>query len=134
MQNFKREETLEIRNRQRRTRLMVHLGFSVLLFLLIVVYREFLSGAVIAKVFEAAGYTYGPLLGLYAFGLFTNRDVNDRLVPIICLISPVLSYILKANSMDWFGFNIGFEILIYNGAITFLGLLLTPKRNRPQES
>jgi Na+/proline symporter len=131
--NFEKEETLEIRSKQRRSRLLVHVGFSILLFVLIVIFRELLSGAVIAKVFEAAGYTYGPLLGMFAFGLFTKREVNDRAVPIICLISPILSYIIKTNSADWFGFEIGFEILIYNGLITFLGLLIVPKRDRPPE-
>ncbi|MEJ2006266.1 MAG: sodium:solute symporter, partial [Cyclobacteriaceae bacterium] len=79
---FKREDTLELKIKQRRIRVLVHIGFSLVLFVMIVIFREFLDGAVIQRVFEAAGYTYGPLLGLYAFGLFTNKAVRDPLVPL----------------------------------------------------
>ena len=130
--SFKKEDTLEIRVRQRRTRFMVHIGFSLILFALIIVFREFLDGAVIQKVFEAAGYTYGPLLGLFAFGLFTKKEIRDPLVPLVCLISPVLSYILNQNSEAWlFGYKFGFEILLVNGFFTFMGLVLLIKRGRP---
>ena len=130
---FKNEETLDLKVKQRRTRFMVHIGFSLILFVLIVIFREFLDGAVIAKVFEAAGYTYGPLLGLFAFGLFTKMDIKDRFVPLICLISPILSYILNLNSEQLlFGYKFGFEILLVNGLFTFIGLLLLKKGSRPQ--
>ena len=69
-----------------------------------------------------AGYTYGPLLGLYAFGLFTKLKVKDKLVPIVAILSPVLSYFISVNSLKWFGFEFGFFILILNGFLTFLGL------------
>jgi Na+/proline symporter len=129
---FKREETLELRVKQRKIRTLVHVGFSVVLYGLIVVFREFLDGAVIQRVFEAAGYTYGPLLGLYAFGLFTKKGVRDPLVPVICLISPIISYVLYLNSEQLlYGYKFGFEILLVNGLITFLGLWLLSKRSRP---
>jgi hypothetical protein len=80
--------------------------------------------SVIAKLFVFAGYTYGPLLGLYAFGLFTKWQVKDKLVPIIAILSPVLSYVISVNSSKWFGFEFGFFILILNGVLTFLGLIL----------
>ncbi|MCA6074248.1 sodium:solute symporter [Fulvivirga sedimenti] len=132
---FKREETLELRVSQRRKRFMVHIGFSLLLFLLIVLFREVLDGAVIQKVFEAAGYTYGPLLGLYAFGLFTKKQVRDPLVPVICLISPVLSYLLNINSEKLlFGYKFGFEILLVNGLFTFIGMVLLIKSGRPHDN
>jgi len=83
---------------------------------------------VIAKLFVFAGYTYGPLLGLYAFGLFTKTKVKDNLVPIIAILSPVLSYIISDNSATWFGFEFGFFILILNGLLTFLGLILIRRK------
>jgi hypothetical protein len=76
-------------------------------------------------VFKFAGYTYGPLLGLYAFGLFSKVGVRDKLVPVICLTSPVLTYIININSEAWLGgYKFGFELLALNGFITFIGLLL----------
>jgi len=130
---FKREETLELKVKQRRTRFIVHIGFSLVLFVLIVIFRELLDGAVIQRVFEAAGYTYGPLLGLFSFGLFTKRSVRDPLVPVVCLISPILSYIINLNSEQLlYGYKFGFEILLVNGLITFIGLALLTKRSRPQ--
>lgn len=105
---------------EKNTRAKVHLGFSLLLFLVIILFRLINDGSVISAVFEVAGYTYGPLLGLYAFGLFTKWQVKDRLVPWICFGAPVLSYALDTASKGWFGFF----ILVINGLITFLGLVL----------
>ena len=81
----------------------------------------------IDKVFEIAGYTYGPLLGLYSFGLFIkNRKPVDKFVPYIAIASPILSYILNLYSTQLFnGYKFGFEILIINGLITFTALLIT---------
>ncbi|ELR72613.1 Sodium/iodide co-transporter [Fulvivirga imtechensis AK7] len=122
------EDTLELQKKQKKTRLIVHVGFSALLFLVIMVFKEINDEAVISAVFTAAGYTYGPLLGLYAFGLFTNLQVRDYGVPIVCVLSPVLSYLLSKHSEELlFGYRFGFEILIVNGAITFIGLLLLQK-------
>lgn len=130
--NFKREDTLQSQVKQRNTRLLVHLGFSLLLFVTILLFELINNEAVISSVFKAAGYTYGPLLGLYAFGLFTSFHVKDRWVPVLCLISPALSYIININSEAWlYGYKFGFEILIVNGAITFLGLLLLTKKKPP---
>jgi hypothetical protein len=87
---------------------------------------------VISAIFTAAGYTYGPLLGLYAFGLFTKFRVRDRVVPVLALLSPLLSYLLDRFSETIFnGYRFGFELLIINGMIMFLLLLIsTPgKRN-----
>jgi hypothetical protein len=80
---------------------------------------------VIDKLFTIAGYTYGPLLGMYSFGLFTRLRVKDRFVPFIAIISPILCYILSVNSVQWlWGYRFGFELLILNGALTFIGLYL----------
>lgn len=106
-----------------RTRRKVHVGFSVLLFVTIQIFWWINNEAVIASLFKVAGYTYGPLLGLYIFGFYTKRIVRDRLVPVICLLAPILSYILSANSEKWLnGYQFGFEILLVNGFFTLIGL------------
>lgn len=108
-----------------RTRYLVHIGFSVVLFLVIVVFWMINDESVVVKLFKFAGYTYGPLLGLYAFGLFTNRSINDQGVPFVCLIAPILTYFINAYStvLLW-GYKFGFELLLVNGLLTFIGLWL----------
>ena len=106
------------------TRIKVHLGFSVLLFVVILIFESINDSSVITGLFRAAGYTYGPLLGLFSFGLFTTFQVKDRLVPLVCIVAPIVSYILYLNSIAWLDYQFGFEILIVNGAFTFLGLWL----------
>lgn len=109
----------------RKTRQKVHIAMSVVLVVVILIFRMINNDSVIAQLFTAAGYTYGPLLGLYAFGLFTRRSVKDRYVPIVAILSPIISFVLDFWSADLFGgYDIGFEILIINGAITFFGLWL----------
>ncbi|MHA7943378.1 sodium:solute symporter [Formosa sp. 3Alg 14/1] len=107
----------------------IHVLISVLLILVIVTFKYAIQDeSVIAKLFVFAGYTYGPLLGLYTFGLFTNWQVKDKLVPVIAILSPILSYIISVNSLKWFGFEFGFFILILNGLLTFLGLILIRRK------
>jgi Na+/proline symporter len=110
-----------------KVRKIVHIGISIALILVIVSFGYLIDESVISELFTIAGYTYGPLLGLYAFGLFTKIEVKDKFIPIVAILSPILSYIAKQNSMDWFGYNFGFELLIFNGALTFLGLLIFRK-------
>lgn len=103
----------------------VHIGFSVLFYIVIVIFNKLNSKEVITAVFDLAGYTYGPLLGLFSFGVFTRSGVRDRWVPAVCVVAPLLTYILNQNSPTWFGgYQIGFERLIINGLITFTGLWL----------
>jgi SSS family solute:Na+ symporter len=79
--------------------------------------------AIIDKLFTIAGYTYGPLLGLYSFGLFTRRQVNDRITPFIAVLSPVVCFFLSKYSVELFnGYKFGFELLLLNGLLTFMGL------------
>ncbi len=112
-------------NEKRKVRYKVHIGFAILLLLVIIIFRAINDRAVIDKLFTVAGYTYGPLLGLYAFGLFTKYKVRDRLVPYIAILSPVICYFISENSEKLFNGNkIGFELLIINGVITFIGLFL----------
>ena len=115
--------------KQVRIRKRIHVLISLVLILVIIAFKYIVKDAsVIAKLFVFAGYTYGPLLGLYAFGLFTKWQVKDKLVPVIAILSPILSYIISVNSLKWFGFEFGFFILILNGILTFLGLLLIKKK------
>ncbi len=109
-------------NKELRVRRLVHVGFALLYLLVIVAFRPFHRQSLIDTVFDVAGFTYGPLLGLYAFGLFTRRNARDRWVPLIAVASPVVCYLLKVWSPVWFGYAFGFEILLVNGLITF-GLL-----------
>ncbi len=114
-------------------RKLIHVAFALLYLLVIILFRPFHNESLIDKVFDIAGLTYGPLLGLYTFGLFVkNRKVLDKAVPFIAVASPVISYLLKLYSKDllW-GYQFGFEILIVNGLITFLGLLLFSKKQLP---
>jgi Na+/proline symporter len=112
------------------TRMKVHIGFSILMFFVIVLFRIINNESVVTAVFRVAGYTYGPLLGLFAFGILTKRQVYDRYVPYLGLLSPVLTYIINANSERWLGgYKFGFELLLLNGMIMFVGLLLLTKKD-----
>ncbi|WP_179376544.1 sodium:solute symporter [Winogradskyella wichelsiae] len=108
----------------------VHIGFSAVLVLVILLFDFiFKDVSVIWELFKAAGYTYGPLLGLFAFGLITKIEIKDKLVWIVAIIAPLISYLLNLYSKALFnGHEIGFEILIYNGLFMFLGLLLIKKK------
>ncbi|MEX2592201.1 MAG: sodium:solute symporter [Anditalea sp.] len=107
----------------------VHLAFTALMFLTILMFKWINDQSVINAVFIIAGYTYGPLLGLYAFGLFTKHAVKDRLVPFLAVLAPLTAFAFDLNSEAWFnGYKFGFEILILNGLIMFLGLLLLRKK------
>jgi Na+/proline symporter len=108
---------------RKRQKLWVHLGFSFLFLIIIVIFKEINERSVIDAVLQVAGYTYGPLLGLFTFGLYTKRQVIDKWVPLVCLLSPALSYLISmAGSTLFGGYRFGLEILLVNGAITFLGL------------
>lgn len=123
-----KRKDLDEKQRQR-IRYMVHIAFAFVLLGVIVLFRAINDRAVIDKLFTVAGYTYGPLLGLYTFGLFTKYGLKDRWVPIIAILSPFICYLLSEYSVDIFnGYKFGFELLILNGFITFVGLLLIRKR------
>jgi Na+/proline symporter len=110
---------------KKRLRHIVHISFALILLMVIVVFRAINDRAVIDKLFTIAGYTYGPLLGLYAFGLFMPYNVKDRWVPLVVVSSPFLCYFLSIYSDVLFGgYKFGFELLLVNGMITFAGLFL----------
>lgn len=104
---------------QLRTRRLVHVGFALLYLLVIIAFRPFHRQSLIDTLFDVAGFTYGPLLGLYAYGLFVRRPARDSWVPFIAVASPVLCYVLKLYAPVWFGYHFGFEILLLNGLLTF---------------
>ena len=121
----KRKEKKE----QEKIRKKIHILFSFVLIATILIFKYFIADAsVIAKIFTFAGYTYGPLLGLYAFGLFTKLNIKDKVVPYICLIAPILTYIISFYSKEKLGFDFGFFVLVLNGALTFIGLLLFKRK------
>lgn len=112
-----------------RTRHLVHLGFSFLMFLVILIFNSVNDKSVVTMIFKVAGYTYGPLLGLYAFGLFMKtKTVHDRLVPLVCIAAPAICFCISLYSKELFGdYVFDNEMIILNGLLTFFGLLLISK-------
>ena len=109
---------------------IIHISFAVLLLIVILIFQSMNNSAIINTILAIATYTYGPLLGLFAFGIFTKWEVRDKWTPIICVISPVICYLLSMNSKAWFnGYEFGHEILILNGLLTFGGLMLIRKKS-----
>ena len=119
------------RSEEQKTRIrkMIHIIFAVLFFIIIVVFRPFHSESLIATIFKIAGYTYGPLLGLFCFGLLIkNRRAYDRAIPFIAVLSPVISLVVDRYSAElFFGYKFGFEILLFNALLTFMALLVFSK-------
>jgi len=106
-----------------RIRYAVHLSIALVFFISVMIFSALNDRAVIDKLFTIAGYTYGPLLGLYSFGLFTKRNVKDKITPVIAILSPVVCFILSKYSVQLLnGYKFGFELLLLNGLLTFAGL------------
>jgi Na+/proline symporter len=117
------------------TRHIVHIAFSGAMFLTIIIFNSINDGAVVNAIFKVASYTYGPLLGLYSFGLFAGkRQVRDKLVPFICLVSPAICYYLSVNSAKLLGgYVFDNELILVNGLITFAGLYITSSTKQKQQ-
>ncbi|WP_131539582.1 sodium:solute symporter [Pedobacter nototheniae] len=128
-----KKENLDAHNAVKK-RHAVHIGFSILMFLVIIVINVLNSSSVVSLIFQIASYTYGPLLGLYSFGLFVKkRGLHDKLVPFVCLFSPFLCYLLATYSKELLGgYTFSVELILINGFITFLGLLLISKKTDQQ--
>jgi len=117
-----------------KTRNRVHFAFSLIMMLVILVFRVINDDSVVNAIFTAASYTYGPLLGLFAFGILTKRQVADKLVPYMCVLSPLLCYLINTCLIvPYTAYVVGFELIIYNGALTWLMLWVT-SRNTPISS
>jgi solute:Na+ symporter, SSS family len=116
-------------NLLKKNRYLVHISMSIIIIFVIILFKLINNQAVIAQLFTFAGYTYGPLLGLFSFGLFTKFKPNDKLIPVIAIIAPILSFVISHYSIQLFnGYKIGFELLIINGMLTFFGLLITKRK------
>jgi solute:Na+ symporter, SSS family len=112
-----------------RVRYAVHLSIALVFFVSVMIFSTLNDRAVIDKLFTIAGYTYGPLLGLYSFGLFTKRNVNDKITPFIAIISPLTCFFLSKYSQVLFnGYKFGFELLLLNGLLTFTGLYVFSRK------
>jgi len=115
---------------QKRIRKLVHIGISVLFVFILILYHEVITDkSIISSIFKFAGYTYGPLLGLFIFGLFTKYEVRDKWVPVVVILSPILTYFISIlpEKMGW-KYQFSFELLLINAGLTFLGLWLIRKR------
>lgn len=107
-----------------KTRERVHIGVTIAMFLTIIIFRYVLTDDVVSAVFKIAGFTYGPLLGLFMFGILTKRAINDSNSVVVCMLAPTICVILNHYSVEWFnGYKFGIEILLLNGLLTFLGLM-----------
>jgi len=127
---FKDKSKLD-EKQKKKVRYMVHMSFATILLIVILIFRALNNEAVVNAIYTAAGYTYGPLLGLFSFGLFTKFSVKDKYVWIVAILSPLLCYFLSLYSEVLFsGYKMGFELLIINGALTFFGLLILVKKNK----
>lgn len=108
----------------------VHLSFAALFLLCVLIFHWIDNRSIIDLILKLAGYTYGPLLGLFAYGVLTKEKLNEKLVPFICVLAPCLSWVLAENAPTLFnGFKFGYELLLVNGMITFLGLYLIRKKD-----
>ncbi len=129
--------TLDILDGRRRNdgalvtlRRRVHLGLAVVMWLLIILFEQWSTKGVIALVFTMASYTYGPLLGMFLFGLMTKRNTNARYIPLWAILSPAVSYLLATNSQQLLGgYTFSYEILIVNAAIMFLGMWICSRKS-----
>ena len=117
-----------------RRRRLVHIVMAVVMTIVIMIFARFGSDGVINLVFRVAGYTYGPILGLFAFGLMCKRAVQGRYVPIVVILSPVLSYLLQWSAARYFDYHIGFELLGYNALFCIFGLLLISYKSCKNEN
>lgn len=125
--NFK-SKTEEVKQKQKN---LVHVGFSVLFLMIILIFKEVNERSLIDAVLMVATYTYGPLLGLFSFGVFSKKKVNGKLVPLVCVLAPALCYLLVSNSASLFnGYQIGLENLILNGLMTCFGLFVISKKEK----
>jgi len=125
-----RRNTSLTEKQTKKRRMTVHVSFAIIFFLCIMIFKWLNDKSIINVILTVAGYTYGPLLGLFLFGIFTKRMLpQNAVMVIICIAAPIISYILSINAAKWFnGYTIGIELLLINGLLTFAGLLLVSKR------
>ena len=128
--------TVDILNKENdsnltKVRTLVHIGMAVLMVVCIYVIHMLNNDSVIQTVYKVASYTYGPLLGMFCFGIFTKRQVRDRWIPIAVILAPVITWVIDVNSAVWFnGYVFSHERLILNALLTFVGMVCLIKRNK----
>jgi Na+/proline symporter len=124
-----RDNPTKTETQKTKIRYLVHFSFAGVLLIVITIFKLINNDSVINNLFTWAGYTYGPLLGLYAFGLFTKKQLHDMFVPIVCVLSPFICFFLNKYSETLFnGYKFGFDLIIWNGLITFIGLLIISRK------
>ena len=130
--------TVDILNKEKdsnltQIRTWVHIGMAILMALCIYVIHLLNNDSVIQTVYKVASYTYGPLLGMFCFGIFTKKSVRDRWIPLVVILAPVVTWVIDVNSVEWFnGYVFSHERLILNAALTFIGMLLLLKPTKKQ--
>lgn len=128
--------TVDILNKENdshltKVRTLVHIGMAVLMAICIYVIHMLNNDSVIQTVYKVASYTYGPLLGMFCFGIFTKRQVRDRWIPIVVILAPVITWVIDVNSAVWFnGYVFSHERLILNALLTFIGMVCLIKKNK----
>jgi Na+/proline symporter len=114
---------------RKKLRQMIHFGFTILIFILIMVFTWINNESVLYAFIRTSGFIYGPLVGLFGFGIYSKRTVSDRWIPLVCILSPAMAVMLDLNSEKWFnGFNFGYDILLVNSLIALLGLFLLSQK------
>ena len=113
-----------------RTRSIVHVAMALTMGVIIILFHILSEEDAISAVYTLASYTYGPILGLFVFGMFCRRQVNDRLVPAVCIAAPILCYVIKESLHTSLGYVMSFELLILNAALTCVGLAIMSRRPR----
>jgi len=122
-------DILEKINLPKISRIRIHVAFTIILFITIMVFRYIMESSAIQNLFRVAGFTYGPLLGLFVFGIITKKQVNDKAVPFIAIAAPILTFYIDKYSQDmFFGYKFGYELLLINGILMFFGLMLNEKQ------
>ena len=116
----------------KRTRMAVHIGFIFIFLVCLFVFKAINNKSIINVILQLAGYTYGPLLGLFSFGILTRRHLRNSInILVVCLVAPALCYVLSLYDVEWLnGYKIGIELLIINGFLTFVGLWLISEKNK----
>jgi Na+/proline symporter len=114
---------------RRQLRYFIHLGFTLLIFVLIIIFKQVNNESVLYAFIRTSGFIYGPLLGLFIFGIYSKRKIKDKLIPYICILSPVISVILDLRSPHWFnGYEFGYDILLLNFILTLIALFILSKK------
>ncbi|MFN2126348.1 MAG: sodium:solute symporter family transporter, partial [Anaerolineales bacterium] len=118
-------------NGRRKLRYAIHFGFTILIFILIILFKQVNNESVLYAFIRTSGFIYGPLLGLFIFGIFSKRIIKDKLIPLICISSPIITIVLDQNSAQWFnGYEFGYDILLLNFILAFSALFIFSKKKK----